>query len=167
MIIRRDKDTFIPQVPSDIEKKAQEAFTYQTMQQEYEAIFKNKKESLQYLIENHESFTIDKGVGFQTRFGKITFQSYRPNIKVNIDQLAALIENGSVSLISILNACNFSNQTDLERALGSTNFAKIVTVAPGKEGLTLRADAVWKADLIEKLGTAELYDLSDDNEVEK
>lgn len=138
------------QIPGPINEALKEAFTYQQIYKGYEGAFKEAKEEALALIEDPKSeFECDLGKGFEHECGKVIAQAY-PKKNIDKDVLLDLIDDGQVTIASILEAANFSVEK-LKTALGERNFDKVVTIEDGKLGLTLRANAEFKAKVDETI----------------
>jgi len=156
MAIKLKKDE-TPTLPQRLVEIIRQGCSYSAL----EKIFKDRagqirKEFVAYAEKNGDGFDlVEQSVN--TDSGCATL-SERKTIVWNVDRIQELIDDGTVTLTTILGCCSF-RQKDLEVALGS-KFDEAISEITTKQTISftgnseLKADMELRADAIDQLGEA-------------
>lgn len=151
MAIKRAKETVRDSIPTKLAEILLQAFSFQAIRDKYDEAFKGVKTDVtSYLEHNTDGFTVELSKGFTCDQGTVIYQS-RSNYRFDTDKILALVEDGKLSLATLVNIANF-NPEKLRTAIGETEFVGLATNHP-TEYLTLRANSEFKASVEENFAS--------------
>jgi chemotaxis protein histidine kinase CheA len=142
-----------PQVPEKLEKICDRGYLFATLEKSFKAKASGcRKEYEDFLEHNEDGFDLTEKT-LKTTNGSVTLTE-RSSYEWDVDGIQDLIDNGHVTLTTILQCCSFRAK-DLQTALGS-NFESVQSQKTSrsysfKPNSEFKADAELKAEAIEQL----------------
>lgn len=149
MAIKRTKEASGgSMLPERLESLLYQGFSFQAVSKKYEEIFKSVKgKVVNYLENNDDGFECEMSKGFKCDQGTVIYK-IRSNYNYDADKILAMIEDGTLSLATVINMAKFDAKA-MKSALGEKKFNDVATNNP-TESLTLSGSAEWKATCDEK-----------------
>jgi hypothetical protein len=142
MAIKKTKEPSKPQLPPALDEMLLKGFTEQFMKDHYDKAFKETKEEVEtYLETNTDGFNIEKGVGFKSDYGSVTYTG-RENLSVDKDKLLELIEKGELTVAQVFASISTWKKDALQGTLAG-HYADVVTINE-TEYLTFKASGEFK-----------------------
>jgi hypothetical protein len=149
MALKPKKTDDKPSLPAAFDEMLLKGFSFAAIADVYKKAGEEVRSDIKdYINDNEDDFEMSMSTALKTDYGTVTMKS-GTSYAWNIDEIIKLVENGTITLASLLNGVSFT-ASDMKTILGEKNMAKVCTQSDRAPSLELKCSAEFKESVAEK-----------------